>query len=36
MTQAILNSNIMKDVLYKKFIQANNEDENIYSALKEE
>ena len=36
MTQAILNSINMKDVLYKKFIQANNEDENIYSALKEE
>ena len=36
MTQAILNSINMKGVLYKKFIQANNEDENIYSALKEE
>ena len=34
MTQAILNPINMKDVLYKKFIQANNEDENIYSALK--
>ena len=36
MTRAILNSINMKDVLYKKIIQANNEDENIYSALKEE
>ena len=32
-TQAILNSINMKDVLYKKIIQANNEDENIYSAF---
>ena len=33
MTQAILNSINMKDVLYKKIIQANNEDENIYILL---
>ena len=36
MTQTILNSINMKDVLYKKIIQANNEVDNIlYPALKE-
>ena len=33
---AILNSINIEDVLYNKFIQANNEDKNIYSGWKEE